>query len=60
MRIELVRREPFGIEEPRLVFEARITEERDNGLTGAAFPRQAKHPRDIYAGGKSEQQPLLV
>src|SRR5579875_433398 len=52
--------EPFGIEKPRLILRAAVTEHRDDHVSGAELARDAHGGGDVDATRAAEEEALLV
>src|SRR5262245_26028946 len=57
---EILLREPFGVEQARLVFRAAIAQDRDDRVPGAEVARNAHRSRHVDATRAAEEETFLV
>src|SRR5262245_28013576 len=57
---EILLREPFGVEQARLIFRAAVAQDRDDRVPGAELARYAHGGRYIDAARAAEEQAFLV
>src|SRR6185503_10639898 len=53
-------REPFAIEQTRLVLRTGVAQDRHDRVTGAQPPRDLQSRSDVHAAGAAEEQPFFA